>query len=413
MGLWLTVRVALRALAKNRMRAALTVLGVIIGIAAVTTMVSVGQSATQLIQNEFQSLGTNVIIVTPKTRRRGGVRQAATITLTAADSDAIAAECDPILASSPLVGTAGQVIYGNNNCSPREMFGVGSDYLLVRNAQIKWGGFFTERDIASASKVCVVGQTIVSELFQTTDPIGQSIRIRNIPFRVIGVLDEQGANLVGEDQDNIILMPYTTVRKRLHGSNFDNVHAIFASARSLSQMKDAEIEIRNLLADRHRIPPGAPLDFEVHNTTEIAKVFGVVTGTMTAMLASIAGISLIVGGVGIMNIMLVSVTERTREIGIRMAVGARGRDILKQFLVEAVILSCAGGLVGLALGISASVTITTLINRLLSGAEWPVVISIPAAAIAILFSAGVGVGFGFFPALRASRLDPIVALRYE
>ena len=413
MSLWLTTRVALRALAKNRMRAALTVLGVIIGIAAVTTMVSIGQSATRLIQNEFQSLGTNVIIITPKVRRRGGVRQTATITLTAADSDAIAVECRGILASSPLVGTAGQVIYGNNNWSPRELFGVGADYLLVRNAQIKRGGFFTQRDIASAAKVCVIGQTIVSQLFQTSDPIGQTIRIRNIPFRVIGVLSEQGANLVGEDQDDLILMPYTTVRKRLNGSNFDNVHAIFASARSIGQMHDAEMEIRGLLADRHRIPPGAPLDFEVHNTTEIAKVFGIVTGTMTAMLASIAGISLIVGGVGIMNIMLVSVTERTREIGLRMAVGARGRDILKQFLIEAVILSCAGGIVGLALGISASVAITTVINHALSGADWPIVISVPAAAIAIIFSAAVGVGFGFFPALRASRLDPIVALRYE
>ncbi len=413
MGFWLTVKIAVRALKKNRMRASLTVLGVVIGIASVTTMVSVGQSAGELIQNEFRALGTNVIVVVPGARRRRGIRQGVMNTLTAKDSDAIAVECDSVLASSPIVGTAGQVIYGNTNWNPKEMFGVGADYLLVRNWPLSRGGFFTDRDIASASKVCVIGRTLVAKLFQTTNPIGQTIRIRNIPFRVIGVLEAKGANLVGEDQDDIVLMPYTTVRKRLNGSNFDDVHAIVVSARSMAKMKQAETDIRNLLADRHRIPPGSPLDFRVQNTTEIANVLGIITGTMTAMLAAIAGISLIVGGVGIMNIMLVSVTERTREIGIRMAVGARGRDILWQFLVEAVILSCAGGLVGLALGIGASVGITTAINRISSGSDWPIVISVPAAAIAILFSAAVGVGFGFFPALRASRLDPIVALRYE
>ncbi len=413
MGFWLTVKIAVRALKKNRMRASLTVLGVVIGIASVTTMVSVGQSAGELIQNELKGFGTNVIAVIPGARRRQGIRQGTMNTLTAKDSDAIARECETVLASSPLVGTAGQVIYGNTNWSPKEMFGVGADYLLVRNWPVTQGGFFTGRDIASAAKVCVIGRTLVAKLFQTTNPIGQTIRVRNIPFRVIGVLQTKGANLVGEDQDDIVLMPYTTVRKRLNGSNFDDVHAIILSARSTAQMSQAETEIRNLLADRHRIPPGNPLDFRIQNTTEIANALGAITGTMTAMLAAIAGISLVVGGVGIMNIMLVSVTERTREIGIRMAIGARGRDILWQFLVEAVILSCAGGMVGLALGVGASVGITSMINRISSGTDWPVVISIPAAIIAILFSAAVGVGFGFFPALRASRLDPIVALRYE
>ena len=413
MGFWLTLRVAFRALRKNRMRAALTVLGVVIGIAAVTTMVSIGQSGGQLIQNEFQSLGTNVIVVSPKAVRRNGVRQGVSLTLTSKDNDAIPQECESVLAASPMVGTMGQVIYGNVNWSPKEMFGVGEDYLLVRNWQVSRGSFFTYRDIISASKVCVIGRTLVAQLFQTLDPVGQTIRIRNIPFRVIGVLESKGANLVGQDQDDVILMPYSTVRKRLNGSSFDNVHAILASARSMSKMNQAEMEIRNLLADRHGIPPGNPLDFEVQNTTEIAKIFNTITGTMTAMLAAIAGISLIVGGVGIMNIMLVSVTERTREIGIRMAIGARGRDILRQFLFEAVLLSCAGGLVGLALGITASLGITAAINQISTGSEWPVVISIPAAMTAILFSAAVGVGFGFFPALRASRMDPIVALRYE
>jgi putative ABC transport system permease protein len=413
--LLLTVRVALRALAKNKLRAGLTVLGVVIGVAAVTTMVSVGQSATDLVQNELRGLGTNVIVIFPGSRRERGVHQGrGTIpTLTAADCEAMAEECPAVLAASPIVGAGGQVVYGNTNWSPRELHGVGIDYLTVRNWRLRRGGFFTERDIHSAAKVCVIGQTVVEKLFQTTNPLGETIRIRNIPFRVIGILEAKGANMVGEDQDNLLLAPYTTIRKRLRGSSFDNVDVILASARATSQMSDAESEIRQLLFERHRIPPGDPPDFDVQNTTEIAKMLGIITGTMTALLASIAGISLLVGGVGIMNIMLVSVTERTREIGIRMAVGARQRDILRQFLVESVLLSTLGGVVGLGLGIGASAGITAIINSLTSGSEWPTVVSFKAAVIAILFAAGVGVFFGYWPARRASRLDPIEALRYE
>jgi putative ABC transport system permease protein len=251
------------------------------------------------------------------------------------------------------------------------------------------------------------------KLFQTQNPLGETIRIRNIPFRVVGVLAKKGANMVGEDQDDIIVLPYTTVRKRLSGSDFNDVHAIFVSARSNTQMVEAEHQINQLLFERHRIPPGESPDFTVQNTTEIADILAVITGTMTLMLASIAGISLLVGGVGIMNIMLVSVTERTREIGIRMAVGARGRDILRQFLVEAVLLSCIGGVIGFALGISASTGLTVLINSLTTGTKWPIIVSFPAAFAAILFSAAVGIFFGYYPARRASRLDPIEALRYE
>jgi len=253
----------------------------------------------------------------------------------------------------------------------------------------------------------------VGKLFQTTNPLGESVRIRNIPFTVVGILEPKGANMVGQDQDNVILMPYTTVRKRLWGSGFDNVNAILVSARSLKRMSEAENEIRQLLFERHGVHPGEAADFEVQNTDEFANVLGMITGTLTMMLASIAGISLLVGGVGIMNIMLVSVTERTREIGIRMAVGARPKDILRQFLVESVMLSCIGGAVGFGLGVAASVGATKLINSLISGTPWPVVISIPAAVIAIAFSSGVGVFFGYYPARRASRLDPIEALRYE
>ncbi|MCO6457521.1 MAG: ABC transporter permease [Pirellulaceae bacterium] len=413
MSLLLTVRIALRALAKNKMRAGLTVLGVVIGIAAVTAMVSVGQSASSLVQGQFQSLGTNIIVVMPARQQSGGVREGNRPTLTARDSDAIVAECSAVLASSPLVGTAGQVIFGHSNWRPKQIMGVGQDYLTVRNWPLRHGGFFTDRDISSAAKVCVIGHTLVARLFQTANPLGATVRIKNIPFRVIGVLDKKGANLVGDDQDDIVLIPYSTVRKRLEGSSFDDVHALMVSARSLDRMWEAELQINQLLFERHRIHPGDPPDFQVQNMTEIAKVLGIITGTMTLMLASIAGISLIVGGVGIMNIMLVSVTERTREIGIRMAVGARPRDILRQFLVEAVMLSCIGGVVGVAVGIGASTGITLAINSVSSGSDWPVVISFQAAAVAMLFAAAVGIFFGFYPARRASRLDPIEALRYE
>jgi putative ABC transport system permease protein len=312
-----------------------------------------------------------------------------------------------------MVGAGGQVIYGNTNWSPSEMWGVGLDYLTVRNWPLRYGGFFTERDISSASKVCVIGQTLVRELFQTSDPLGQTIRISNIPFRVIGVLEPKGVNMFGQEQDNIVLMPYTTVRKRLQGSEFDHVHLAMVSARSMQHMAEAQNEITQLLLERHRIHPGEPADFEVQNTDEFAKILGMITGTMTMLLAAIAGISLVVGGVGIMNIMLVSVTERTREIGIRMAVGARPRDILRQFLIEAVLLSCIGGVIGFALGVAASTGLTMLINTLSSGTEWQVVISVPAGVVAFLFAAAVGIFFGYYPALRASRLDPIESLRYE
>jgi putative ABC transport system permease protein len=415
MNFLVTIRIALRALRKNKMRAGLTILGVVIGIAAVTAMVSIGQGASALVQGQFESLGTNVIVIFSSGHRHGPVRRGhgSMPTLSAGDSEAIGLECPSVLASSPIVGASGQVIYGNTNWRPREMVGVGTDYLTVRNWALRHGGFFTERDIASSAKVCVIGQTLVAKLFQTTNPLNETIRISNIPFRIIGVLEPKGANLVGEDQDNIIMMPHTTVAKRLRRTSFETVDVILVSARSLESMPDAEDEIRQLLLERHRIGPAAPADFEVKNTTEIAKVLGIITGTMTLLLSSIAGISLVVGGVGIMNIMLVSVTERTREIGIRMAVGARGADILLQFLIESILLALIGGLVGFGLGVGASSAITAVINSLMSTVEWPTVISIPAALLAIVFSSSVGIAFGFYPAWRASKLDPIEALRYE
>jgi len=403
----------LRALAKNKLRAGLTMLGIIIGIASVTTMVSLGGSLSALVQNQLQNLGTNVIIVLPGSSRGGGVRDTVVPTLTAKDSAAIGKECSAVLASSPLLGASGQAIYGNTNWKPRELYGVGADYPVVRNWEVRLGGFFTNREISSAARVCVIGQTVATKLFQTSNPVDQIIRIKNIPCRVIGVLDRKGANLVGEDEDDIILLPYTTVRKRLQGSNFDNVNAIMLSARTQGQMSDSEDQVRRLLLERHRIHLGEPADFQVQNTTEIANTLGTITGAMTLMLSAIAAISLFVGGVGIMNIMLVSVTERTREIGIRMAIGARSKDILRQFLVESIILSSIGGAIGVMLGVAASIGLTMLINSLTSGSKWPTVVSLSAAGVAMIFAAAVGLFFGFYPARRASRLDPIEALRYE
>ena len=413
MNVLLTTRVALRALRKNKMRAGLTILGVVIGIAAVTTMVSIGQSASGLVQSQFEMLGINVIVVIPEGHRRGGVRQGTVNTLTATDSEAIGRECSAVLAATPIVGANVQVICGNANWSPKEMHGCGVDYLTVRNWPLRHGVFFSERDISAAAKVCVIGQTVVAKLFQTANPLGETIRIRNVPCRIIGVLAEKGANMVGEDQDNIILLPYTTVRKRIYGSSFNNVHAILVSARSVGLMSRAESEINQLLYERHHIAISESPDFFVQNTTEIANVLGIITGTMTLMLSSIAFISLIVGGVGIMNIMLVSVTERTREIGIRMAVGARPWDILRQFLVEAVLLACIGGVIGFILGVSVSTGVTMLINAITPGTKWPVIISFAAGIAAVIFAGFVGIVSGLYPAVLASRLDPIEALRYE
>ena len=297
--------------------------------------------------------------------------------------------------------------------APQELLGIACDYLAVRNWNVRQGGFFTARDISSGAKVCVIGQTIVEKLFQTTNPLNRTIRIQNIPFQVIGVLEAKGTNIFGGDQDDIVFAPYTTVRSRLKGSNFDKVDVIFCSVRSAERMSEAEHDIRALLLERHKIRTGDAADFLVQNIAEIARLVSAIAGAMTALLACIAGIALLVGGVGIMNIMLVSVTERTREIGVRMAVGAHPKDILMQFLTEAVVLSTLGGLVGLVAGIGASLGIITLINRFGATMTWPLVVSPTASLVAIAFAAATGVFFGYYPARRASRMDPIDALRYE
>jgi putative ABC transport system permease protein len=409
------IRVALRALAKNKMRAGLTVLGIVIGVAAVILLVSICQSAGQLMQDQLQAIGTNVLVVHPGSQRGGGVRTGfgGVPTLCAADADAMTAECPAVLAATPIVVARCQVIAGNQNWLPDDVEGVDLSFLTVRNWQVARGDFFTRTDVHSAAKVCVLGTTVADNLFQTRACVGRTIRIKNIPFEVVGVLESKGANLFGTDQDNVVLAPYTTIKKRVSGSTFNNVDVVLMSACSTQRMTDAEDEVIQLLRQRHRIRNGAEDDFAVHNTAEIADMLRIVTVVMSLLLGSVAGVSMLVGGVGIMNIMLVSVTERTREIGVRMAVGARSWDILRQFLLEAVVLSLLGGSLGVGLGVGAAATVTWVVNTFLSSTHWPLTISLEAIAISLAFSASVGIAFGFFPALKASRMDPIESLRYE
>jgi putative ABC transport system permease protein len=409
------LRVALRALSKNKLRAGLTILGIVIGVASVILLVSITQSAGNLVQEQFQAMGTNVIIIHPGSQRPGGVRMAlgSIPTLCAADADAMEEECPSVLVATPLIYAKGQVVAGNQNWNPDQILGVNGSYPTVRNWPVERGDFFTASDIHAAAKVCVIGVTVADNLFQTRNCIGKLIRIKNIPFEIVGLLEPKGANMFGMDQDNVVLAPYTTIKNRLSGSTFNNVDEVFVSATSGERMAEAVEEVGNLLRQRHRTRQGSGDDFVIHNTAEIAKVLKTITFVLSLLLGATAGVSLIVGGVGIMNIMLVSVTERTREIGIRLAVGARSRDILRQFLLEAIVLSLLGGTVGVVLGVSAAVGITFAANHFFTGTHWPLSISVEAILIALGFSATVGMFFGYYPAKKASRLDPIESLRYE
>jgi len=402
---FMTLRIALRALGRNKLRSFLTMLGIIIGVGAVIAMVAIGEGAKATIRSQIASLGTNVLIVLPGTSVQGGVRTGSGGVNTLVDSDAKAMmqELPSVAFASPALRRPEQVVAGNLNWSTLAQ-GVAPEFQQIRDWQVAEGRFLHEGDMESAAKVAVVGQTVVDQLFGNDDPIDSVLRIRNIPFRVVGVLAPKGQSSQGTDQDDTVMIPYTTMQKRLMRITW--VQSIVVSAVSAERVQEAQEQISLLLRQRHRIGPDREDDFTIRNLSDIAEAASASARVMAVLLGSVASISLLVGGIGIMNIMLVSVTERTREIGIRMAVGARSRDIMLQFLVEAVVMAASGGLIGILLGIGSSV----LLNRV---AQWPTLISPEIVAVAFFFSGAVGVFFGFYPAQKAAHLDPIDALRYE
>jgi putative ABC transport system permease protein len=403
---WLmTFRIALRALARNKLRAFLTMLGIIIGVGAVIAMVAIGEGAKATIRSQISALGTNVLVILPGSNIQGGVRAGSGNRYTLLDSDARAMtrELRSIAYASPVLRRQEQVIAGNLNWGTLAQ-GVAPEFEQIRDWQIESGRFLHEGDMDSAAKVTVIGQTVARQLFGNDDPIDSVIRIRNIPFRVVGLLVGKGQTGHGQDQDDTVMIPYTTMQKRLMRITY--VQSIVVRAVSAEKVPEAQEQITLLLRQRHRIAEGREDDFTVRNLSDIAEAAQSTARVMAVLLGSVAGISLLVGGIGIMNIMLVSVTERTREIGIRMAVGARGRDIMLQFLVEAVVMAATGGCIGILLGIGSSEVLKLWAN-------WPTLVSPAIVAIAFLFSGAVGVFFGFYPAKKASTLDPIDALRYE
>ena len=401
-----TLQVALRALSKNKMRSGLTALGIIIGVGAVIAMVGIGNGARAQVEAQVASLGQNVIQISPGSTRSGGVRQGAesAVTLTIEDAEAIEEEIPDVVAVSPEVNTKIQIIAGNRNWSA-SIYGESPDYFSIRQWPVEAGATFTDQDLRAAAKVAVLGPGAAEELFEDQDPIGEIIRIQNAPFKVIGVLKSKGTSISGSDNDDNVFVPYTIAMKRLVGKQ-TNLRRINVQAANAEAMPEVQGQIIELLRQRHRVGSGEDDDFRVQSQLEIGEVATQTTRTMTLLLAAIASVSLVVGGIGIMNIMLVSVTERTREIGIRLAVGARARDILRQFLGEALTLSCLGGVIGIAVGTGTSKVISAAQN-------WPTLISTESVLVAFLFSAAVGIFFGYYPARKASLLDPIDALRYE
>ena len=397
-----TIKVALRALRRNTMRSILTALGIIIGVAAVIAMVSIGNGAKAQVEAQVASLGENVITVFPGSFTSGGMRSGwgSASTLTIEDADAIKREIANVIGVTAEVRDRSQVLASGLNWNTQIM-GESPDYPQIRSWPMGEGAMFTDQDVRSVAKVAVLGKTVVDQLFPDGDPLGKTIRIRNIPFKVIGVLAAKGFNLFGQDQDDTVVIPYTSHLKRV--SHHQNLNSILVQAASAPAIDKVQQDITDLLMQRRK---GREQDFTVRNQVEIAQAATATSQTMTLLLGAVAGVSLIVGGIGIMNIMLVSVTERTREIGIRLAVGAHGRDVLLQFLIEAVILSSLGGIIGIMIGVGASELVSMKTG-------WPILVSAASVVVAVVFSAAVGVFFGYYPARKAAQLDPIEALRYE
>lgn len=401
-----TLRTALSSLLANKTRSLLTMLGVVIGVGAVIAMVAVGNGASVQMQDLVSGLGSNLLILSPGAPRSGGVRQSSGARLTLSDVRAVTEECWSVLRAAPLVNLSSQLIYENQNW-PSRVTGTTPSYFDVDNRSIRLGRLLDDEDERSASKVCVIGQTVATQLFGTANPVGRSIRISKIPFEVVGVLAPKGGGSMGQDQDDTVVVPITTAQRRLVRSSLaDSVNMALIQVRDVSMLEGGMAEIRALMRQRHRIGRGKDDDFEIWNMTQMVESLQQSTWVMSALLGAVASISLLVGGIGIMNIMLVSVTERTREIGIRMAIGARARDIRLQFLLEALVLSLLGGVLGILLGMAASWGVTKFLT-------WPTSVSPGAIALAAGFSGFVGVFFGLYPAWKASRLRPIDALRFE
>jgi putative ABC transport system permease protein len=400
------IKIAISALLRNKMRAFLTMLGVIIGVGSVITMLAIGQGSKKSIQDQVSSMGSNMLFIRPGSQAMGGVQlgNSSSQSLTLEDVDVIRKNCDVVSKVSPSVQSNGQVIYGNKN-APTSIFGTNTEYLDIRKITMKSGRVFTEAEIKSAAKVCLIGKTVITNLFgENFDPTGLTIRFNSIPIKIIGVLSEKGQSTFGQDQDDLLISPYTTVQKRILAIEY--IQGIYASAVSEDKSALAQSQIETILRAKHKIKEDQEDDFNVRSQDELVKTFTSISDILTILLGAIAGISLLVGGIGIMNIMYVSVTERTREIGLRMSIGGRGIDILMQFLTESIMLSVIGGILGILLGIGASAGVGSLMN-------WPVVVMPKAVILSFFVCSVIGIFFGWYPARKAARLDPIDALRYE
>jgi len=403
-----TIKISLRALRVNKMRSALTMLGIIIGVAAVITMLAVGKGASNKISEQIATVGSNLIIVLPGSTTTSGIRLGSGTfqNLTRSDADAIKSECSAVSTTAPILNGSAQIVYGNQNWAT-SVFGTDEGMLDVREWKLASGRNFFDQDVRNATKVCILGQTVVDNLFGNDDPINKAIRIKKVPFTVIGVLESKGQSMMGQDQDDVIYVPVTSAQRNLFGRHFPgSVRSIMVKAKSPEELDRAETQIKELLRQRHRLGPNQEDDFTVRNLTQMMQMAEEASRVMALLLAAIAGVSLLVGGIGIMNIMLVSVTERTREIGIRMAVGAKSWDIRTQFIIEALILSLIGGLIGVLLGIITAELLSFF-------AEWTILISGYSIVLSFGFSGMVGIFFGFYPAYKASLMNPIDALRHE